>query len=149
MAYAEGTDVPSDKSRLEIERLLVKYKATGFAYATQADRAAISFDMHDRRVRLIVVLPPITQFAISGRGRRTSEATEAAREQELRRRWRCLLLVIKAKLEAVASNIATFEEEFMPYVVMPDGRTVGEHVTPWIAQGYSSGKMPPLLGPHT
>jgi hypothetical protein len=62
-----------------------------------------------------------------------------------RQRWRALALAIKAKLEAVESGIATFEEEFMAYIVLPDGQTVGEFLSPQIEAAYSSGRMPPLL----
>jgi hypothetical protein len=48
---------------------------------------------------------------------------------EMRRRWRSLALAIKAKLEVVASGIATFDEEFMAHLVLPDGTTVGDRVT--------------------
>jgi hypothetical protein len=57
-------------------------------------------------------------------------------------------LVIKAKLEAVESGIACFEEEFMAHIVLPDGRTVGEHVIPGIAQAYETGNVPALLPWH-
>src|SRR5262245_44396717 len=66
-------------------------------------------------------------------------------EQACRQRWRALALAIKAKLEAVESGIATFEEEFLAYVVMPDGQTVGQHVLPNVERAYSTGQMPPLL----
>jgi hypothetical protein len=56
-----------------------------------------------------------------------------------------LALAIKAKLEAVESGIATFEEEFLAYVVLPDGQSVGQHVLPNIEQAYVTNKMPPLL----
>jgi hypothetical protein len=56
-----------------------------------------------------------------------------------------LALVIKAKLEAVASGITTFEDEFMAHIMMPDGLTVGKHIKPTIAAAYASGKMIPLL----
>jgi hypothetical protein len=31
--YAEGTSVPMDRSRIEAEKTLMRYGATGFAYA--------------------------------------------------------------------------------------------------------------------
>ena len=66
-------------------------------------------------------------------------------EQATRQCWRALALVVKAKLEAVEANIATFEEEFMAHIVMPDGKTVAEHARPMIASAYKSGKIQPLL----
>ena len=67
-------------------------------------------------------------------------------EQACRSRWRALALAVKAKLEAVAIGITTFEDEFMAHIVMPDGLTVGEHVRPRIASAYESGQVTPLLG---
>ena len=67
------------------------------------------------------------------------------RAQEVRRRWRALALSIKAKLETVESGIAEFETEFMPYMVLPNGKTVAENILPEIERAYSTGKMPKLL----
>lgn len=67
-------------------------------------------------------------------------------DQEKRRKWRALSLAIKAKLESVRSGIATFEEEFLPHIVMPDGRRVIEWVAPQIEAAYQTGKMPLLTG---
>ncbi|MCI0660555.1 MAG: hypothetical protein L0220_05720 [Acidobacteria bacterium] len=71
----------------------------------------------------------------------------AAWEQATRQKWRALKLAIIAKLEAVESKIATFETEFVANIVMPDGRTVGEHAMPAIEQAYLTGKTPRLLLP--
>ena len=65
--------------------------------------------------------------------------------QEERRRWRALVLVIKSKLEAVASGIVTFDEEFMAHIVLPDGQTIGQAMLPQIEAAYDAGTMPPLL----
>jgi hypothetical protein len=34
----------------------------------------------------------------------------------------------------------------MPHVIMPDGKTVAEHVQPWIAQAYESRAVGALPG---
>jgi|AACY02.16.fsa_nt_gi hypothetical protein len=52
---------------------------------------------------------------------------------------------IKAKLEAVEAGIVTFEEEFLPQTVLPDGSRVNEWAQPQMEQAYLEGKMPPLL----
>jgi hypothetical protein len=39
-------------------------------------------------------------------------------------------MVIKAKLEAVASGITTFDEEFLAHVVLETGETVAEQMIP-------------------
>jgi hypothetical protein len=60
-------------------------------------------------------------------------------------RWRALLLIVKAKLEAVDSGIVTFEQEFLPHIVMPGGHTVYEATAPAIERAYVSGQVTPLL----
>jgi hypothetical protein len=54
-------------------------------------------------------------------------------------------LVIKAKLEAVAAEISTVEDEFLAHTVLPSGETVGEWVKPQVEQAYLSGAMPTQL----
>ena len=144
--YATGTVVPADRSRAEIERVLTRYKATGFMYGWQDARALIAFEMENRRVKFLLPMPDklATSRTPKGRRRRGAAAVQAY-DQEVRRRWRALALAVKAKLEVVASGIVNFDEEFMPYIVMPDGKTVAEHVQQSIAEAYSTGKMKALL----
>lgn len=66
-------------------------------------------------------------------------------DRACKQRWRALLLCIKAKLEAVDSGIATFEQEFMANIVMPDGKTFGDYALPKIHQATLDNKMPKLL----
>jgi hypothetical protein len=129
MAYASRTDVPVDRSRAEIERLVTKFGATTFATAIEQGRAVVMFEAHSRRIRFDLPLPE-----------------SSPKHDQLRRsRWRALLLVIKAKLESVESKIETFEEAFLAHVVMPDGVTIGQHAKPSIARAYSENRMVPLL----
>lgn len=130
MAYAEHTPVPVDKTRLEIERTLVRYGAKRFAYFTEQGRAIIVFEAHERRLRFDLPVP---------------EGEDRKAQQLQRSRWRALLLCIKAKLESVESEIETFETAFLAHIVMPDGLTVGQHTLPTIKQTYLTGEMPPLL----
>lgn len=65
--------------------------------------------------------------------------------QDERQRWRVLLLVIKAKLEAVESGISTIREEFLAYVMTPGG-TLGKRLIPQLDGIAKSGNIPPLLG---
>jgi hypothetical protein len=75
---------------------------------------------------------------------RTQEAFKRALAQEERRRWRVLLLRVKARLEEIAEGVS-FEEAFMPFVVLPDGRTVREYVLPEVKRAYEMGVMPKML----
>lgn len=133
-AYADRTRVPVGQTRNEIETTLTRYGATGFIYGWQDEKAIIGFRMSDRHVKFILPLP---------------KASGETAEREARRRWRALLLVIKAKLEAVADGITVFDDEFMAHIVTPDGSTMGERLRPQIESMYKTGKMPPLLGHHS
>lgn len=148
--YASETTVSVEKSRAEIESTLVRYKATGFAYGWQGDIAIIGFTFADRQIRFELMLPnkDDKEFALtpSRRNLRSQEDRLKAWEQACRQAWRALLLVIKAKLEAVSAGITTFEEEFMAHIVMPDGKTFGRWALPQIEQSYKTHAMPPLLG---
>lgn len=150
MTYAAATDVSVEKSRAEIERLIIRYGATSTAFMNGPGRAMIMFEASNRRIVFELPLPDPgdRKFAKDGRGSlRSKDKIMAAWEQACRSRWRALALVIKAKLEAVESGITTFEDEFLAHIMMPDGQTVGGHIKPTIAAWYASGKVVPLLPP--
>jgi hypothetical protein len=146
MQYAKETDVSCAKSRMDIESTLQRYGADQFAYAAAPGKAMIGFTMHGRQVRFILPLPKIDDFRLTDLGRaRTEKSQQDAWEQACRQRWRALLLVIKAKLEATECGISTFESEFMANIVLPDGRTAGEFMLPQITAAYERGTMPAML----
>jgi hypothetical protein len=124
MRYARRTKVTVQKSRSEIETICLRYKADQFGSAFDGEhgRAMIQFRIATWLVRFILPLPQ-------------------KNEQDQRQRWRALALAIKAKLEAVESGITTFEEEFMPHIVMPSGQTVGEWAVPQLRDLKEKGKF--------
>ena len=146
--YARNTEVTSDKSRQEIERTLERYGADEFAYMTKTGLAVVAFAMNGRSVRFQLPLPDRSSpdFTRTPTGKTASESAQRTKyEQAVRQKWRALALVIKAKLEAIESEISTFEQEFGMTIVMPDGRTAIEHVQPWIESAYASGNVSSLL----
>jgi acyl-CoA reductase-like NAD-dependent aldehyde dehydrogenase len=149
--YAESTSVPSDRSRAEIERTLERYGASKFMYGWDEDAAVIAFSAHDRFIRFRLPMPSKADERFTttptGRRRRDSDAALKAWEQAVRQSWRALALVIKAKLEAVEAEISEFEDEFLAYIVMPDGKTVSQHVRPEIEHAYEIGEAPKLMLP--
>jgi hypothetical protein len=115
MPYAQHTKVPITKTRGELEALVKKHGAQGFATAWDQHGDRIEFLWKGLRVRFM--LP----------------RAKALNEQADRRRWRALLLVVKAKLEAIGSGIAIFEEEFLSYIVdEATDTTVGTVLVPRI-----------------
>jgi hypothetical protein len=131
MPYAQRTRVPADRTRLEIEQLVRKYGAKGFASAWQdhpdGGRARVEFICHNRHIRLTVDVP--------------------ANPQHARGKWRTLLLMVKAKLVAVDAKVVTFEEAFFADIVMPEtNKTVWETAREAVRLSYDRRKDQPLLG---
>lgn len=144
--YAKNTNVSSELSRIEIEKILVRYGADNFAYATATGKALIGFSLCNRKVKFILPLPKIEDFSLTPTGRqRTDKSQYDAWEQACRQRWRALKLVIQAKLEAVECGISVFEDEFMANIVLPGGQTVGDFMKPQIEAAYETGRLPAML----
>lgn len=134
MPYAERTEVPVSKSKAEIEGLIERYGGSKYQSGWDGQRALIAFEAESRRVRFVLPLP-----------QRESFTTQRQWEQEQRRVWRSLCLVIKAKLESWQAGIEGFEEAFLAQILLPSNSTVAEWLGPQIAETYRSGAMPPLL----
>ena len=138
--YAAETEVPVEKSKMQIERLLVDYKATSFMSGANATHSVIAFEMAGRRVKFTLPMPLEEDF-------QSRRNPRLAHEQAVRTRWRALYLALRAKLEMAATGITTFEDEFLAHIIMPDGQTVGETVKPRIQAAYDSGEVQALLPP--
>lgn len=147
--YAKETIVSADQSRLEIEKLLTRYGATAFMYAWEEKKARIQFRAKGRYIRFDLPLPDryAQEFTHTAERQilRSFAASEKAFDQAVRSRWRALLLVIKAKMEAVEVGIVTFEDEFLAHTVLPDNSTAGEWMKPQIKLAYDRGEMPLML----
>lgn len=146
--YAEGTTVSPEKTQMEISALLRKYGATGYQFGWEGAHTAILFKAHGRSIRFLVEMPSPDdrrfRWTPSGQERKQA-AVAAAHEAEVRRRWRCLFIAIKAKLEAVETGIASFEDEFLAYTVLPDNTTVGEHLQQQVIDAWAAGGQAPRL----
>lgn len=123
--YAATTTVPVMKSVADIEKTLTRYGADGFGYGKDAGQAIITFRLHGKMMRVGITVPDDPQFE--------------------KARWRSLLLIVKAKCEGIAAGLETVEQAWMPYVLLPDGTTVGDFMVPQIDHAYETGQMPGLL----
>ncbi len=112
MAYAEKTKVPIEQSKKEIEQTLARYGADRFAYFTEANRAMIVFEAHNRRLRFDLPL---------------SSGQSDKEKQDDRRKWRALVLCIKAKLESAPFGALRLSNE-SPIAVPLTPAHVGDHV---------------------
>lgn len=132
--FAEGTSVSVTDSRAAIEKLVRTHGASGFASSWDRDRYCIMFELRGRRIRFDVGAPDPKKYRIQKKW-----------EAEERRRWRALLLILKAKLELVASGDTDFEAEFLANLVLRDGATIGSRLLPTLTDTLDSSRMPPML----
>ena len=134
-AFAKGTDIEFERSIAEISSMLRRAGAEDIGQIDGRDGFQFQFVMADRLVRFRVTFPNAAEIkAITGP--RSDPAAVA--EQWRRQRGRALLLVIKAKVESVASKVESFEEAFLANVVMPGtgGRTLYEQIAAPLAEQY-------------
>lgn len=112
--FAANTTVPVTKSRTEVELVLRRYGCSAFAFGwSNTGGAMIQFEHHGRNVKLDIKLPP-------------GKPDSIVFQREERRRWRVLVLWVKAQLEAIESSLVTFEEVFLPWTLLSDGSTVAQ-----------------------
>lgn len=146
--YASQTSVGADRSRSEIERMLGRHGATSFLFYSEASHAIVGFRMRDRNIKFTIPLPDPADHRRSAQGRdRSKETIRRIVDQETRQRWRALLLIIRAKLEAIEAGVVSFESEFAAQTVLPNGQTVAEWIEPQISAAYLRGEMPRALLP--
>lgn len=153
--YAAQTSVSSENTRLEIERTLRRYGADQFMSGWQNNSAIVGFRINERMFRISVPLPDpdADSFRYTRGGNQFSdfkkERSQRSRdnmyEQVVRTRWRALLLVLKATLEAVDVGIFTLEEALVAHTLLPNNQTVAEWAEPQIEAIYESRGMPEVL----
>jgi hypothetical protein len=140
--YAQETEVPVEQTQREIEDLIERYGADHFMRGKSGTEALVAFRMNSCNVKFVLPIPTLEDcLYVPSRTRKTKDGgtervkrspgdQQRAYELTKRQRWRALKLSIQAKLEAVAAGISTFEREFLPFIVLPNGQTVGDEVIP-------------------
>ena len=120
MSYAERIQVPFDKTVRDIIAMVKKAGALQVGQMEEEGRLTIMFSLADRQIK----------FRVGWQNTAQSQ----------RQRARALMLVIKAKLESVASGVETFEQAFLANIVLANGQTVHERVSGDLALEYKSAK---------
>lgn len=126
MAFADRTSVSVVDTIAEIRRIIMKHGGEQFVFGVTDEHVLIGFTREARQVRMSVPQDP-------------------RQEQRNKALCRALLLVTKAKLEAVAAGVSVFENEFLANIVLPDGKLVGQQTRQSIAAAYEGRSMPPML----
>jgi hypothetical protein len=146
--YASGTTVSVIRSIGELDKLLSKHGGTGFAYGRDDATATtrVMFRLADRMCRFEIVKPSWQDFSRTPTGlRRDQAAATRLADAEEQRRWRGLVLVVKALLVAVNDGVIDLSAAFLPYTVLPSGETVSEWAAPQLDVAYATAQMPELM----
>lgn len=150
--YASNTSVSVDRSLVEIEKVLQRAGAGRFAMTKdyESGRCAVAFEVGRLPFRLEIPLPDrdSVDFTKTHLGRpRAKHLISEAYDKEVRRRYRVMLIAIKAKVELVATGCSSWEREFMAQLMLPSGKTVAEAFLPKLDKALADGEMPRLLMP--
>lgn len=126
--FAEGTDVPVEKSRGEITGILATYGVKRMGWMAGPEGDELMFELEGRQFRFQIKQPTWADIS----DRYVYDKNEADRRRavdaEWRRRWRANVLLLKAKLEFADDERSTVLRELLPYAVLADGRTLEEAV---------------------
>ena len=150
--YASDTTVPVERSRAKIEETLRRYHATEFHSGWTGAYAWVAFKLDNYFIKFELPFPRrdekrFTRKLVRGKEQKLSELQASrAYEQELRSRWRALLLVVKAKLEAVECQISSIEKEFLAFIVIPGANelTIGDWLKKQVLPQIAAKKAPQL-----
>lgn len=123
MAY-EKTSVAVPKSQEGIRKLIMAHKGFGVAFVSEHDpegnlppqegfHAKVMIDSKPYSVRIVATLKPSRDM-----------------DQEARRIWRVLFHHMKSVFEAADTGVMEFRELILPYILMPNDKTVAENILP-------------------
>ena len=103
---------------------------------SEETKATLYFEVKGRQLQWSIPLPTKSKFRY-----------DTDYDREVRRRWRVMLITVKAMLEAVESKLLTFDQAFLPHIVIPGtARTMGEMLsTPKLDALYAGGGVKALL----
>lgn len=142
MTYAKGTTVSIERSNAEVQKMLRRNGAASVMIGEEFGRRAfVAFQLNGRNVKLDIPMPGCCEdYRLTDTGReRNDDLTEKAFLQACRERWRAMVLLLKAKLEAIALGHSTVEREFLYDMMIPgQGGTFGEQL--------ASGQLDKVLG---
>jgi hypothetical protein len=131
MAY-DRTEVAVSKSQDGIRQLIKLHHGTGIMFISHPPREGfevmIALKDVQYHLRIMATSRDISKDKFGAR--RSQSALIYAADQEDRRVWRVLYWHLKAIFEAADSGVIDIRDVILPYVVMPDGHTVSEHIVP-------------------
>lgn len=121
--FAATTSTSVAKTKGEIEDLITREGGTDFATVNRDGTATVLFTLNKRSIMFELWLPLLADFkqrtTPTGRVKDCSQQEQLKLfEQACRSSWRGLLQCIKAKFISVEMNIESFDEAFLPHIVV-------------------------------
>lgn len=131
MTYAQNTKVPVSRSRAELLRILEAHGCDDIVQGGSARRqmAVIQFHYENIPCRIALRLPSPQEerFHLHGSGWQLSPGeAERKYDKELRRIWRCLVLMVKARFEELDANLFSPQQTLASWMLLPNGTSIGE-----------------------
>ena len=135
--FAAGTSVSVSRSQGELKHLVCeRWGATTYMMGEDSSRVVVQFQIDACNDELSATRPLNIRMEMPKGGKN---------DKEQREDWRAFVMVVKAKFVAIDSGISTIEREFLPDIVMPNGRTIEQNVMPALIEAQTTGKHVPLL----
>ena len=106
-----NTAVPPHKSKEQVEELLQRVGAVGFRWSSFQGRETLEAGLEWGGGRLAFRLQ-----------------VDYEDDRERKQKLRALYWYLKAKVEAIQFGLVDLEQEFLPYMLTPSGRTVFEEI---------------------
>lgn len=119
--FAATTTVSVESSQTECVKILARYGATGYMTGQLPPPKSVSFIAFEYKGQAIRL-----EIPLAFRDSRGKAQTPDWCAQELRRRWRVLVLWLKGQLEAIDNDLLSPMQAFMPHLQLRDGRTVAQ-----------------------
>lgn len=150
--YAAGTKVPAAKSRAEVAQIVGTFGGTMLTIGwTDPATEAVAFKINGVPVMLKVHHPPKTKATLDSVVQANAalhlkrvNSIEEAYSREVDRRWRCMVIQIKAIATMILDAGVDPVNAFIGQVALPGGITVAERIAPELGEMLESGRMPTL-----
>lgn len=134
--FKRGPLGTKEQSMKEMANLLERNGAAAVFWIDTDVRIGVEFTLEMRRLRLTCGLPSRYDTGLDKNARRMGDAqSELVHQRIIRRRWRVMVLVLKAKLISVSNGIEVVEQAFMGQLVLANNRTMSQVVLPQIESG--------------
>lgn len=131
MSYANKTSVPVGQSQVEVRKILMKNGAEGVAIGETNQGASTQFIFEGKPYKFTIIYPSDQdeRFTHTNKGKeRTAVQLESELEAEKRRLWRCMVLYIKACIEAHVNGLVNLKRSMIGNMQLPSGKTFYEAI---------------------